>query len=135
MSALAWPVGFYVLYTFAIFLALAAVRVRAVKRGRIKIEYFSTYSGEAPPESIIVLGRHFDNQFQVPILFMVSCAVLMPYSGDDTATVALAWMFIGSRLLHTLAHLGGNVVVRRLQAYALGWVLLIAMWGRQLFLG
>jgi hypothetical protein len=37
-------------------------------------------------------------------------------------------------LLHSLVHFRGNVVVGRLQAYALGWLMLIALWGRQLFL-
>lgn len=134
MSPLAWPIGFYVLYVFALFLALAVVRVRAVKRGEIGVAYFSTYSGKPPPEWIVVLGRHYDNQFQVPLLFMASCAALMPSSGHDAPTVALAWGFVAARLLHSLVHLRGNVVVRRLQAYALGWLMLIALWGRQLFL-
>ncbi|MGQ0700211.1 MAG: MAPEG family protein [Panacagrimonas sp.] len=134
MSPLAWPVGLYVLYVFALFLALAVVRVRAVKRGEVGIEYFSTYSGTPPPERMVVLGRHYDNQFQVPLLFMASCAALIPSSGHDTPTVALAWAFVAARLLHSFVHLFGNVVVRRLQAYALGWLVLIVLWGRQLFL-
>jgi hypothetical protein len=90
MSPLAWPVCFYVLYVFALFLALAVVRVRAVKRGEIGIAYLSTYYGTPPPEGIVVLGRHYDNQFQVPLLFMASCAALIPSSGHDAPTVALA---------------------------------------------
>lgn len=135
MSLLAWPVGFYVLYMFALFLSLAMVRVRAVQRGEIGLEYFSTYSGTPPPEWMVVLGRHYDNQFQVPLLFMASCAALIPSAGHDMPTVALAWGFVAARLLHTFVHLRGNVVVRRLRAYALGWLMLIALWGRQLFVG
>lgn len=81
-----------------------------------------------------MLGRHYDNQFQVPLLFMVSCAALMPSAGHDVPTVWLAWGFVAARLLHTFVHLRGNVVVHRLQAYALGWLMLIALWGRQVLL-
>lgn len=135
MNPLAWPPGVYVLYIFALFLALMAVRVRAVRRRQVPMAYFSTYSGTPPPEWMVVLGRHYDNQFQVPLLFLASCALLGPSSGHDMPTVALAWAFVAARLLHSVVHLRGNVVVRRLQAYALGWILLIAMWVRQLFLG
>lgn len=134
MNPLAWPAGAYILYIFALFLALMVVRVRGVKSGQVSMAYFSTYSGTPPPEWMVVLGRHYDNQFQVPLLFLASCAILAPSSGHDGPTVALAWGFVAARLLHSVVHLRGNIVVRRLQAYALGWVLLVALWVRQLFL-
>jgi hypothetical protein len=37
-------------------------------------------------------------------------------------------------LLHTAVHLGGNNIVHRLAAYALGWLLLMALWLRLLML-
>lgn len=132
MSTLIYPAAFYVLYIFALFLSLMVVRVRAVKSGKVAMAYFATYSGEGPPEWIVVLGRHYDNQFQVPLLFLLTCSVLMHAGVQDGLTQGLAWLFVASRLAHSWVHLRGNVVVRRLQAYALGWFTIVALWIRLL---
>ena len=132
MSPLIYPATFYVLYIFGLFIALMVVRVRAVKSGSVPMTYFSTYSGAGAPEWMVVLGRHYDNQFQVPLLYLLTCAVLMQAGLHDGLTLALAWLFVASRLLHTWVHLRGNVVLRRLQAYALGWLAIAALWIRLL---
>ncbi|WP_366946345.1 MAPEG family protein [Nevskia sp.] len=80
----------------------------------------------------VVLGRHYDNQFQVPLLFLLTCSVLMHAGVQDGLTQGLAWLFVASRLAHSWVHLRGNVVVRRLQAYALGWFTIVALWIRLL---
>ena len=136
MPSLIYPIAFYVLYIFVLFVVLAFVRVRGVKSGEIPLEYFSTYAGQAPPEWMVILGRHYDNQFQVPVLFLLTCvAALHLPAGRDAAFLVLSWGFVISRLLHTAIHLSGNVVVHRLTAYALGWLLLVALWVRLMLLG
>jgi len=131
MPSMVYPVAFYILYIFALFLTLAVVRVRGVKRGQIQLEYFSTYAGQRPPEWMVILGRHYDNQFQVPVLFLLTCvAALNLPAGEDATFLALSWGFVISRLLHTAVHLGSNNVVHRLAAYAIGWLLLIAQWAQ-----
>jgi len=135
MPPLIYPIAFYVLYIFALFLIVAFLRIRGVKSGAIALEYFTTYTGSLPPERMVVLGRHYDNQFQVPLLFLVSCvAALHLPAGRDVLAVSLSWGFIASRLLHTAVHLGSNHIVHRLMAYALGWLLLMALWLRLLLL-
>lgn len=132
MSPLIYPAAFYVLYIFGLFLTLMVVRVRAVKSGSVPMAYFASYSGESPPEWMVVLGRHYDNQFQLPPIFLLTCSVIMQAGLHDGLTLALAWLFVVSRLVHTWVHLRGNVVVRRLQAYALGWLAIVGLWVRLL---
>lgn len=136
MPSLIYPIAFYVVYIFTLFLIVAFVRVRGVNSGEVPLEYFVTYAGQGPPEWMVVLGRHYDNQFQVPVLFLLTCiAGLRLPAGNDVVLLNLSWSFVASRLLHTAFHLGGNNVVHRLMAYALGWLLLIALWIRLLLLG
>ena len=133
MPSLIYPIAFYVFYIFALFLIVAFVRVRGVKSGEVALEYFSTYTGREPPEWMVILGRHYDNQFQVPMLFLLTCvAALHLPAGSDEVFLVLSWGFVVSRLLHTAIHLGGNNIVHRLAAYALGWFLLVASWMRLL---
>lgn len=135
MPSLIYPIAFYIFYIFTLFLIVAFVRVRGVRRGEIPLEYFSTYAGRGPPEWMVILGRHYDNQFQVPVLFLLTCvAALHLPTGTDDIFLVLSWGFVVSRLLHTAMHLGGNNVVHRLTAYAVGWSLLIALWMRLLLL-
>lgn len=110
MSPLIYPATFYVLYIFGLFIALMVVRVRAVKSGSVPMTYFSTYSGAGPREWMVVLGLHYDNQFQVPLLYLLTCAVLMQAGLHDGLTLALAWLFV--------AHLGTSARQRRPQTTA-----------------
>lgn len=128
MSPLIYPAAFYVLYIFGLFLSLMVVRVRAVKSGRVRLDYFATYSGAGPPEWMVVLGRHYDNQLQLPVLFLVTCVAHLQTGSRGPLTPALAWCFVVSRLVHSFVHLRSNVVVRRLQAYAIGWLAIIGLW-------
>jgi hypothetical protein len=51
--------------------------------------------------------------------------------------VALAWVFVASRILHSLIHTGSNVVMQRGLAFVVGFFAVGLMWawfGLRLFL-
>ena len=63
--------AFYAVYLFGIFIFIFRKRAAATKARRISIKYFTDYQGESPSD-LRVLENHANNQFQVPIYFMVT---------------------------------------------------------------
>lgn len=125
---LIYPMAFYVFYMSGLLTFSFRTRVKAIKERQVSIKFFNTYCGDNVPDDMIKRGRHFDNQFQLPMIFFISCLVHMVVDQVSLLTVVLAWGFVLSRLFHTAAHLGTNNVTLRASAYSLGWLLIFALW-------
>jgi len=92
------------------------------------MKYFKTYPAESLPERVVVTGRHFDNQFQVPVLFLIGSAMHFSLGMVNSLTLLFAWGFVVSRFAHAFVHLGSNYIPARAAAYAFGWLLVTGLW-------
>lgn len=124
-----YPMAFYVFYIFFLAVYMFRVRVKSIKRKEVGYKYFQTYSGQTPQDSTLVVGRHYDNQFQVPLLFFVVGTLMITLDQVSLVTVLLGWLFVLSRLAHSYVHLGSNDLRKRVAAYSAGWLILLAMCG------
>ena len=101
-------------------------RIPLVVNGKIAIGAIAL-SREPWPDKAKQASNAFDNQFQLPVLlFVASFAVL--YLGPNVLEVALAWLFVLSRIVHAAIHVTSNQVIRRFSAYVFGYGVLIALW-------
>jgi hypothetical protein len=103
-------------------------RARAVKNSQVSLGYFRTYSGVGLPDKVIAVGRHFDNQFQVPMLFLITISSHLTINLANNFTLILSWAFVISRCFHSYIHLGSNNVKLRVIAYAIGWFFILLLW-------
>ena len=71
---------------------------------------------------------NFNNQFQLPVLFYLAIVFEGFVDGGDPLFVQLAWAFVATRAVHALIQWTYNRVVHRFVAYALGALILWAMW-------
>jgi hypothetical protein len=71
---------------------------------------------------------NFNNQFQLPVLFYVALLVAHSAALAGPLFLQLAWAFVALRLVHALIQWTYNRVVHRFAAYALGGLVLWAMW-------
>jgi hypothetical protein len=131
---LIFPMTFYVFYIWALAVFMFRTRLRAIKTGEVHIKYFQAYSGTGPTERTLLVGRHYDNQFQVPLLFLIVCTLHILIGGANAATVALAWAFVASRLLHSWVHLGSNHLQKRVLAFVAGWIIVLLLWAQLIYL-
>lgn len=122
------PMAIYMFYMAGLAGLLFRSRLKSLKNREVTFQYFKTYNVAPPPDRVLVIGRHYDNNFQVPLLFFVSCLTHMIIGSVNTYTVGLAWFFVGSRFIHSFVHLGSNDLRFRVTAFGLGWVAIIAMW-------
>jgi hypothetical protein len=99
--------------TFAVLLLVPVVRFR-----------------ERVPGTVSLPNGNLMNLVELPLLFYVVCIGLYITLSVDALAVALAWLYFGLRLVHSLVHLTYNNVFHRLGAFAASAVVLGALWVR-----
>lgn len=128
VSNLVYPMAAMVLLTAVVLVRLFRSRVAAVRAGQMDATYFRLYQGNDEPESTRKLSRHFSNLFEAPTLFYVACLTGMVVGITGWVLPVLAWGYVGARGVHAFVHLGGNRLRKRILAYFVSWLFLLAMW-------
>ena len=127
--AIVYPMGFYVFYILGLLLYMFKTRKKSVMEGRVKPSFFKSYQGDVPQETVI-LGRHFDNQFQFPLLFLVTCTLSIILLQNEFWCTLFAWCFVVLRLVHSYVHLGSNSIQARFMVFGASILFLAFIWIR-----
>src|SRR5262249_61595942 len=72
---------------------------------------------------------NFRNLFEVPVLFYVLCLALYMTHRQSPAVLALCWVYVVLRALHSVIHCTYNNVMHRFLVYITSTVLLLGLWG------
>src|SRR5690349_20450358 len=126
--SLVFPMLAMVLLTLGAAVALFRARVRSVREGRVPMSYFRVFHGATEPEYLAQPTRHFSNLFEQPVLFYAGCLAAMGVGAGGWVPVALAWLYVATRVAHSAVHLGGNRVRHRFRLYFASWLTLLALW-------
>ncbi len=105
-------------------------RLRSMLKNGVKMEDLRTRAGEGRIQDAINSADNFENLFEVPVLFFVLVTLLIQAGSTDPIYVTGAWIFVGSRALHSLIHCTLNHIGARFTVYFAGTLVLWAMWGR-----
>jgi len=127
-SAIVFPGIAMFFLTFSAVVYMGYRRVTAVRRGEVSIRYYRLYTEGEQPDSLQLIGRHVQNHFEVPPLFYVVLLFLYVTGSVTPLSVALAWLYVALRCLHSFIHLGTNDVRHRLQAFAASGLVLGGLW-------
>jgi hypothetical protein len=130
MSIVQWlllPAFLHVALVMVIGIRLGRARFRAGRAGVVRLKDIALDSSRWP-DDIRKLSNNFDNQFQVPVLFYAILPLLILLVKADWIQVVLAWIFVGSRIVHSQIHIGNNAVIRRFQVFLLGFIIIVIMW-------
>jgi hypothetical protein len=76
---------------------------------------------------------NFNNQFQLPILFLLALVVAHSSNQLSMPFLVLAWGFVATRLVHAVIQWTYNRVVHRFVVYAAGGLVLWTMWWMLLY--
>ena len=130
MTIVQWlllPAFVHVAWVTALGIRLGRARTRAAAAGEVKIKDIALDSSRWPAD-VRKLSNNYDNQFQLPVLFYAILPLLIMLVKVDWLQVTLAWVFIASRIVHSLIHTGNNEVIRRFQMFLVGFVAIVTMW-------
>lgn len=122
-----YPMFVLVIVTFIVAIHLFRLRVSAVKAGELRLSQFRLNDAEVP-DKLAQAGRNYSNLFEVPVLFYVAGATAMALGIQTPAMIIIAWVFVVSRIIHSVIHLTSNNVIHRLRAYMLGNICVLALW-------
>lgn len=123
------PVFVQVVLIFVLAMWMGLSRVAAIRSGQTRMADIAL-GQKAWPERIIKIGNAYDNQFQLPVLFLLLVAFAMITRRADFIFVLLSWIFVATRIVHAVLHVGRNYVPHRFYAFLAGAIVLIIMWLR-----
>ena len=126
--AILYPVFVQVLLVFVVMGLMSQARRRAVTTPDRETMKSVALGDFAWPDDAKKRAANYVNQFEMPVLFYAVVAFALIVKGADFLMIALAWVFVLSRLLHAYVHIGSNRVKIRMPAFALGAFVVLAMW-------
>lgn len=124
------PVFVQILLTSVVMVLMGRRRIRAAKNKEISVAAFKTMNLTGANEQVIATSRNFDNQFQMPMLYLFSVLFTLQLGLADLAYVVLGAAYVLLRILHTAVHTGSNAVRLRFNVFLLSCVVLWAIWLR-----
>ncbi len=127
------PVFLQVLLTSAVMVLMGRRRIAAAKNKDISMSAFRTMNLTGASEQVIATSRNFDNQFQMPMLYLFSVLFTLQLGLADIVYVVLGAAFVLLRVVHTWVHVGSNNVRLRFNVFLLGCAVLWAIWLRLLW--
>jgi hypothetical protein len=114
--------------TFVVWLRMYASRIGEMKRERIHPQSVATSAQMAVRLHDTRAADNFRNLFELPVLFYLSLVVAALTAQVTMPVLALAWLFVALRIVHSAIHCGYNKVMHRFQAYFAGGVALWLLW-------
>lgn len=127
VQAILAPVFAQVLLIFVLMVWMGRVRFAEIKAGSVAAGEVSMGERNWPPRAQRSANA-FSNQFELPMLFFALEPLALYTKKADLLFVVLAWLFVASRAVHAGVYVTSNHVPSRFRAYALGALVLLAMW-------
>ncbi|RVT46893.1 hypothetical protein EMM73_06830 [Rheinheimera sediminis] len=117
-----------VLLTLFMMVLMGKRRFNAAKNRELPYKAFRVMDLTGANEKVITASRNFDNQFQLPVLYLFAVTFALQFALADLALVVLGWLFVISRLVHAYVHVGANHVRLRFAVYLFGALMLVMFW-------
>ena len=127
------PVFAQVLLTSVVLILMGRRRIAAAKNKAIPASAFRTMDLTGAGEQVIATSRNFENQFQMPMLYLFSVLFVLQFGLADLIYVVLGAAFVLLRVAHTVVHTGSNKVRLRFNVFLLGCAVLWLIWLRLLW--
>lgn len=132
-SLILYPMLALIGWTFVVLLLMGKRRIAAVQAGRVHAREFALGESAAVPAECTIVNRHYMNLLEIPLLFYAVCLTFYVTRRADAVALALAWLYVALRLVHSAVHLGSNRLFHRLLAFAFSNFALMGLWGWLLF--
>ena len=125
------PLLAQVILTFILMIIMYHRRVNEMKTKRIHPQRAKTRSIThgvlTDSESS---ANNYSNLFESPILFYVAILLTLMLMVQDSIIVALAWIYVVARYVHSFIHVTYNRVMHRFSVFIFSSFILLALWVR-----
>ena len=125
--ALLYPLLVMVALTFAVAVWLIRCRIVAVRDGLNPLVFCLNRGGKLP-DRLVQAAQHYENLFEMPVLFYLAILVAYVTNSVDVMLLTLAWGYVGLRVMHSWIHLGSNNLRWRVRSFVVSSLVLLGMW-------
>jgi hypothetical protein len=127
-DAIFWPMVAQVAIVAAVWVRLYFVRVGEMKAKRIHPQAVATTRSASQVLEDVGTADNFRNLFEVPVLFFAVCLALAVTDLVSPLQVALAWLYVAMRAVHSYIHTTYNKVMHRFMAFLVSTTCVFVMW-------
>lgn len=128
-KAILYPMMAMVLLTVIVSIVMYRRRLAELRAKRIRPQEVASATAMATKLEDTSAADNFRNLFETPVLFYAAVLTVYATRITDPLYVGLAWLYVAARIAHTLIHCTSNIVLHRLKAFLLSWVMLWILWG------
>lgn len=121
------PVFVEVVLTFVLFWWMAYYRVTLIHSRAVHPRDIALRQPNWPPH-VLQVANAAHNQLELPVLFYVLTILAIITRKADVLFLALAWIFVLSRLAHAYVHVTSNRISIRGPVFGIGLLVLSIMW-------
>ena len=125
-TAIFWPVIIQVALIYVVYYLLFSRRQAAVKAGRVRLSQYRDNVTE--PEETRFLKNNLTNQFELPVLFIAGCIANYATGNAGIIAILLAWLFVATRFVHAIIHVGANRLRHRVPVFIAGYAINGLLW-------
>ncbi|WP_419815031.1 MAPEG family protein [Glacieibacterium sp.] len=127
--AILWPTLALVALIFAVLITMAVQRLGYIKRNPpAATDFASADSAARYYQPVARAGDNYVNLFEMPVLFFALVPLLLIFHHAGHVQVALAWIYVALRLVHSIIHIGPNKVPQRFAVFLVSCIVLAVMW-------
>lgn len=126
-SLILWPALALMAWTFLVLVQVPIRRFHAAFKKRVVAQDFKYGESAAVPADVVVPNRVFMNLLEVSVIFYALVAFNLILGHVDQTVLALAWVYVGLRLVHSLIYLTYNHVIHRFAVFAISNFVVLAM--------
>ncbi len=86
------------------------------------------YDQAAWPVKARQISNSVQSQFELPVLFYVGVLFAFQLGAAGWIAAILAWIFVATRIVHAVIHIGRNIVMQRFGFFIAGFVAVAVLW-------
>ena len=115
-------------WTLLVLLMIPYQRFKAYFAGQVSAHDFKCGESCNVPDEVCMPNRNLMNLLEIPVLFYAVCLMLYVTHTVDGLAVALAWVYVVLRCIHSFIHLSYNHVFHRFAVFATSNVVMALLW-------
>ena len=120
--ALILPMAVHVALTAFLYVLLTVARAPAMWGLGRRLDGSNPWSAVEPR-----ISANLSNQFEWPLFFHVACLFFLQFQPTQTA-VALAWTFVGGRILHSAVQILTSNIRLRGVVFTINFLAVLGLW-------
>ena len=124
LNSLIYPMAAHVALAAALYAMLTVVRAPAIWGVGQRADGSNPWAAVERRVS-----ANLSNQFEWPLFFYAACILLIQAHAVGSVPVALAWVFIAGRVVHSAVQVFTTNIRLRGIVFALNFVAVLALWG------